>query len=64
MNYLTLEDLADRWGIPYPTLKQRRHRGKLPEPDIMLGRTPAWELDTIEKLEDRNEHVGGTRASS
>ena len=59
MTELTLQDLAERWSVSYNTLKVRRHRGQLPEPDKVIGRTPVWYEDTIEQLEDRGPDPTG-----
>lgn len=55
MNFLTLQDLADRWDVKYSTLKVRRHRGQLPEPDQVIGRTPVWTLESVEKMEKHDD---------
>lgn len=52
MSLLTLQDLADRWGTDYNTIKVWKHRGKLPKPDQVLGRTPVWKESTIKRMED------------
>ena len=62
LNYLTLHDLAVRWGLKYNTILQRRHQGKLPEPDAMVGRTPAWLPETIEQWESNGHHRPNTEA--
>ena len=51
---LTYKDLAERWGVKYSTLRQWRHRGKLPEPDKTYGQMPVWNEETIRQLEDEN----------
>lgn len=52
-NYLTLADLAERWGVRYGTVVVWKQRGKLPEPDIS-ARSPLWSIETIEDHERAN----------
>lgn len=54
MTYLTYDDLAERWGITPEAVRLRKYRGKLPEPDRMFGKSPAWLTETIEALEDKH----------
>ena len=58
---LEYKDLAKRWGVPLSRLRSWKHRGKLPEPDRVIGRSPVWYETTIEELEDRND--GDLRSS-
>lgn len=58
MALLTYDDLSERWGVKTATLMVWKHRGKLPEPDIIVGQSPAWYEDTIAKLEAQNGHTG------
>lgn len=55
MSYLTLDDLAKRWGITYEAVKVRRHRGLLPPPDRTIGRSPVWTEQTIKTLEGNHD---------
>lgn len=56
MNYLTLDDLAERWGVKHNTLRVRRSRGQLPPPDMVVSRIPMWLPETIEAYErDRDD---------
>lgn len=51
-NYLTLNDLAKRWGVTTNALRVRKHRGQLPEPEKDVpGWSPVWTLETIEQYE-------------
>lgn len=50
-DYLTLSDLAERWGVKYGAVLMQRSRGRLPEPDVVVSRVPMWSLDTIESYE-------------
>lgn len=49
--YLTLDELATRWGVKPSTLRVRKHRGDLPEPDLVVSRIPMWRPETIEAYE-------------
>lgn len=46
--YLSLEGFARRIGVTTSTIKSYRSRGQLPEPDITLGGSPGWSLDTAD----------------
>jgi transposase-like protein len=52
---LSYKDLARRWGVSTNTLRVWRHRGKLPEPDLVIGRSPGWNLETIERVETQDD---------
>lgn len=58
MKLLSLQDLADRWGVSYDAVKMRKSRGQLPEPDLTFGKSPVWSEETIAKLEATNGHTG------
>lgn len=45
---LTYEDLVLRYGVPVNTLRQWVRRGKLPEPDYRVGKSPAWLPSSLE----------------
>jgi predicted DNA-binding transcriptional regulator AlpA len=47
--YLTSDELADRLGIKRGSIYRYRVRGDLPPPDELVGRTPLWRKETIEK---------------
>ncbi len=43
--------LAARWGLSTRTVDRRRDEGLLPQPEIFLGREPAWTLAAVEAAE-------------
>lgn len=55
MEYLTLDDLAKRWGKTRNAVALDKTRGKLPEPDQVISRVPMWTPETIEEYERDNE---------
>lgn len=38
----TTTDVALYLGVRVATVSTHRKRGQMPEPDMVLGRTPAW----------------------
>jgi predicted DNA-binding transcriptional regulator AlpA len=36
------DEIQERTGIPYNTLRVWKVRGKMPEPDYTVGQSPAW----------------------
>jgi predicted DNA-binding transcriptional regulator AlpA len=42
MEFLDYEDLAKATGVPASTIRVWFQRGKLPEPSIRVGQSPAW----------------------
>lgn len=48
MNYLSRERLAEMLDISTRTIDRRVDEGKLPPPDLYVGRQPRWKLATIE----------------
>ncbi len=73
--FLTMQDIADRIGIGYRSLRnyhqvaERRRRddasrpGDMPPPDEVFGRTPVWREATVERWIKRRpgKGVGGGR---
>lgn len=69
--YLTLQQLAERAHVTRDSMKvfhsrakRRRAAGKdtasdVPEPDIMLGRTPGWSEETVEAWIEARRHMRG-----
>lgn len=58
-DYLTLDDLAKRWGLNYSAVVMRKSRGRLPEPDKVVSRIPMWLPETIAEYEEKeNGHQG------
>ncbi len=47
--YLTAQEIADRFGWKLETVHRYRHNGTLPPPDRMFGRTPVWKPATIDR---------------
>ena len=46
-NYLTVADIARLYGIGSKTITSYKARGKMPQPDLQVGRTPVWKLSTL-----------------
>ena len=46
---LTVDEIAVRAGVKPDTIRHHRHRGTMPEPDGILGKTPWWHRATGEK---------------
>lgn len=44
---LCLDQIALGAGVHLATADRWRARGRLPEPDLMLGNRPGWDVDTI-----------------
>lgn len=58
MRLLSIGDIAKLTGIKANTLRQRRTRGKLPEPTICQGRVVLWTEDSIREWM-RHERLPG-----
>lgn len=56
--YVSLEGFARRIGVSESTIKSYRSRGLLPEPDITLGGSPGWSLDTADKYQKTRRGQG------
>jgi predicted site-specific integrase-resolvase len=50
-----LTQIAERLGVPRGTVDSWRHRGKLPEPNLMIGIHPYWEWSSIKDWNRRHE---------
>lgn len=50
-DYLSQEDVAERAGISYASLRQMRSvgAGQVPEPDLIDAGRPYWSPETIER---------------
>lgn len=48
-DYLDSAALADRLGIKVRSIHRMRSRGDLPDPDRVIGRSPAWRPSTIDR---------------
>ena len=44
-----LTQIAERLGVPGNTVDSWRHRGKLPVPDLKIGKRDFWYWKTITK---------------
>lgn len=42
-----LSDLAAALGVSRRTLERERSAGRLPKPDLHIGRAPLWRVETI-----------------
>jgi len=49
-----LTQIAERLGVPRNTVDSWRARGKLPEPDLMIGIHPYWDWETIRQRDPRS----------
>lgn len=57
MDLIQYEDIAEETGIPVPTLRVMAQRGKLPEPTIRVGQSPAWDRPEIQDWIDKNKRA-------
>lgn len=69
--YLSLKGFADRLGVTSSTIKAYRSEGKLPEPDVMIGGSPGWLIETADRYAAsrkgqgfRSDLVDGEQVSS
>lgn len=61
----TLPQLAELLDIPHATLRTRRKRGQLAEPDVWLdGRTPLWIKESIMDTQTITDQVTATLGDS
>ena len=64
IHYLDQADIAHLLGIKPQTVRAWRVRGKLPEPDCMLGDRPGWLPDNIHsKLRQHSNGNSSTNGS-
>lgn len=54
-HYLGITDVAERLGVTKPALYGLR----LPEPDVMVGRTRGWRVETIDEWNAQRPGHGG-----
>jgi len=47
--YLSMVEVAELCGLAEQSIRVYRSRGKLPAPDVMIGKTPGWLPETIEE---------------
>lgn len=53
-----LDELSRALGVSRRTLERERAAGRLPKPDLQIGRMPLWRCETIRRWIER----GGTQA--
>jgi predicted DNA-binding transcriptional regulator AlpA len=44
---LRLDELADALGVNRRTLERERAAGRLPRPDLKIGKMPLWRVETV-----------------
>lgn len=42
MQYITAEQVADRWAIPVTSVRTKRRRGEIPAINLGTERHPVW----------------------
>ena len=47
--YLCVEEVAQVLGVKVGTVRNYRCAGLLPDPDVVVGKSPGWKPATIEK---------------
>ncbi len=52
-------DVAAYLGVTPSTVHSYRHRGQMPEPDEVIGRTPVWSPRRIIEWHDQRPGHGG-----
>jgi hypothetical protein len=58
-NYLTVAEIARLYGIGTRTITSYKARGKMPQPDLQVGRTPVWKLSTLTEWRTPPAHTKG-----
>lgn len=53
---LRLEELADAVGVSRRALERERVAGRLPRPDLHIGKMPLWRVETIRAWLERGGH--------
>ena len=48
MTLLGIADIAERLGVKRATVDVWRNRGIMPEPSMIVARTPMWSADTTD----------------
>jgi hypothetical protein len=61
--YLRISDLAERYQTTPRTIERMSRDGRLPRPDLYLGRFPLWDPIKVAKTE-RETMVKRTRGQS
>lgn len=47
--YLCVEEVAAVMGVRVGTVRNYRCAGLLPDPDVVVGKSPGWKRSTIER---------------
>ncbi len=50
-----MRELADRVGLTYGTMRQYRHAGQAPDPDVVLDGKPFWYLSTADRWKEERD---------
>jgi hypothetical protein len=56
---VTRRDISRAWGCSLRHLDQLRAQDKLPPPDLMIGLSPRWRVETINALSAPKAEEGG-----
>lgn len=59
---LSIRDLAQRYGRTPECVRQWLRSGRLPPPDVLIGKSPGWRPSTLERVERTVVTVGGVSA--
>lgn len=46
--YLSMQEMAEITGLTPESIRTYKSRGKLPAPDVLIGKTPGWTMDSVE----------------
>lgn len=58
IEYLDSKQVGERVGLAHQTVRQMRARGKMPDPDAMIGRAVGWLPETVDEwIKERNSGV-------
>jgi hypothetical protein len=66
-NYFTVSDIARMYGVTRGTITAYKARGHMPPPDMQIGRTPVWTLETLtawRPIAGRKTRKGSTDVSN
>jgi hypothetical protein len=44
---LRLDELADALGVSRRVLERERSAGRVPPPDLLIGKMPLWRVETV-----------------
>lgn len=54
-------EVADMTGLKLETVHQYRSRGQMPDPVVLISRTPVWTRDTINEWDEGRRTRAHTR---